>query len=234
MTIILGLDPGSRHTGYGIIAKKGSRLEYITSGVISVKGSEINSRLPLIYLQLQEIIATYQPQHMVVEQVFIAENPQAAIKLGMARGIAILAGSLGKAEIFELSARQAKKFVTGIGNAKKEQVNNMVCRLLNLTEKPKLDASDALALAISHAHTLNARRLVQKQQDQLQIFDKRTQKGLANTSANLAQLADHRPNSADFTNIKINAGRFKVKSGKATNRSKLEERIKQLLETRKK
>ncbi|RIY32650.1 crossover junction endodeoxyribonuclease RuvC [Psittacicella melopsittaci] len=248
MTIILGLDPGSINTGYGIIEKKGSKLTYLTSGVISVKGSEINSRLPIIFAQLQEVIAQYNPDHMVVEQVFIAQNPQSAIKLGMARGIAILAGSLGGATIFELSARQAKKFVTGIGSAKKEQVNRMVCRLLNLSVKPKLDASDALALAISHAHTLNSRLLIQKQQTQLGLFDQRTQQGLLNNSLNLEAIAQQQGNltqasdpnlegidtkQAQFSNIKINSGRFSVKSGKATNRTKLEEKIKQLLKEKK-
>ncbi|RIY37884.1 crossover junction endodeoxyribonuclease RuvC [Psittacicella gerlachiana] len=270
MTIILGLDPGSVNMGYGIIEKTGSKLKYITSGVISVKGSDINSRLPIIYAQLQEVIKTYQPEHMVVEQVFIATNPQAAIKLGMARGIAILAGSLGGATIFELSARQAKKFVTGIGSAKKEQVNHMVCRILHLTSKPKLDASDALALAISHAHTLNSRVMLQKQQEQQELFDQRTQQRLINSSLNFDSLARafaqqgeggetaqvlanltqqthlstekettipvNRVQSqvskiqAEFVNIKINSGRFKVKSGKASNRAKLEAKIKNLLE----
>lgn len=188
MTIILGIDPGSINTGYGIIRKLGSKLEYITSGVISVKGSDVNSRLPIIFTQLQEVIATYQPEQLVIEQVFLADNPQTALKLGMARGVAILACSLAGMNIFELSARQAKKFVTGMGNAKKEMVNRMVCRILGLTTAPKIDASDALALAISHANTLNARVMIQKQQQQMDLFDKRTQKRLASNTQNREQL----------------------------------------------
>lgn len=188
MTIIIGIDPGSINTGYGIIRKVGSRIEHIDSGVISIKGSDINSRLPIIFTRLHEILQQYKPDHMVIEQVFLADNPQSAIKLGMARGVAILAGSLCQCVIFELSARQAKKFVTGMGNAQKEQVNRMVCRMLGLQDPPRLDASDALALAISHAQTINTRLLIAAKSQAL--VNNRSQRRLAQNTHNHQVLSE--------------------------------------------
>lgn len=208
MTIIIGIDPGSINTGYGIIRKIGSRLEHLASGVISIKGSDINSRLPIIFTRLHEILQQYQPDHMVIEQVFLADNPQSAIKLGMARGVAILAGSLCQCVIFELSARQAKKFVTGMGNAQKEQVNRMVCRMLGLQDPPRLDASDALALAISHAQTINTRLLLAAKSQALinNHAQRRLEQNTANhqvLSAMVEQFAGEKESSSDTTELSL-------------------------------
>lgn len=220
MTVILGLDPGSINTGYGIVKKEGSKITHVASGVITVKGSDVNSRLPIIFTKLQEVIATYKPDHCVVEQVFISHNPQTGVKLGMARGVAILAASLAQLIIFELSARQAKKFVTGRGDADKALVNKMVVRFLKLEEAPKLDTSDALALAISHAQTLNARQMLLKQQSN-SLLDEKSQKRLLNNALNFNALAQAGQGSID-------EALDKVYKDKAQQASSLAERLKQV------
>ena len=134
---ILGIDPGLRITGFGVIEKVGQKLHYIASGCIKTLG---------------EVIATYQPQQVAVEKVFVNVNPQSTLLLGQARGAAICAAVLANLSVGEYTALQVKQAVVGNGHADKEQVQDMVQRLLGLDGKPGADAADALACAICHAH----------------------------------------------------------------------------------
>lgn len=153
MSIILGIDPGSRKTGFGLIRSEGVRYEYIQSGIIQVGSLPFAERLKSIFESIAEIIENHFPDVMVVEQVFMAKNPNSALKLGQARGAAITAGAVANLQVEEYSARQIKQAVVGVGAAKKEQVQEMIKHLLKLDGIPKEDAADALAAAICHAHT---------------------------------------------------------------------------------
>jgi crossover junction endodeoxyribonuclease RuvC len=149
---ILGIDPGLRITGFGIIRKRGSKLEYVTSGCIKAPESDLPSRLRTILEGLREVIQTHQPQQAAVEKVFVNVNPQSTLLLGQARGTAICAVVLESLPVAEYTALQVKQAVVGNGHAKKEQVQEMVRRLLRLPGNPSPDAADALACAICHAH----------------------------------------------------------------------------------
>lgn len=153
MALILGVDPGSRKTGFGIINVNGNHHEYVTSGVIRLPSTELPERLKVIFDSLIEIIETHCPQAVAVEQVFMAKNAGSALKLGQARGAAITACVSQGLEVTEYSARQIKQAVVGTGAAKKEQVQHMVKTLLNLPASPQEDAADALGAAICHAHS---------------------------------------------------------------------------------
>lgn len=152
MTIILGIDPGSRITGFGVIQEIGQRCEYIASGCIRTPEGTLQDRLQAVFRGVKEVIETYQPTTMGIEQVFMAKSADSALKLGQARGAAIVAGAEAGLEVSEYSARQVKKTVTGTGAADKEQVMQMVMHLLKLIKRPQIDASDALAIALCHAH----------------------------------------------------------------------------------
>ncbi|MBV2234871.1 MAG: crossover junction endodeoxyribonuclease RuvC [Sterolibacterium sp.] len=160
---ILGVDPGLRVTGFGIIEQEGSRLHYIGSGCIKTTGlaaetadgqaaEVLPQRLKIILDGLAEIIATYQPQQAAVEKVFVNVNPQSTLLLGQARGAAISALVLAGLPVAEYTALQIKQAVVGHGKAAKTQVGHMVRRLLALDGEPGADAADALACAICHAH----------------------------------------------------------------------------------
>lgn len=151
MTVILGIDPGSRFTGYGVIRRNGNRLAYLGSGCIHTTG-DMPQRLKIIYSGVSEIIIQFQPDAFAIEQVFMAKNADSALKLGQARGAAIVAAVNRDLPIFEYAARQAKQTVTGSGGAEKHQVQHMVRTLLNLSAIPQSDAADALAIAITHCH----------------------------------------------------------------------------------
>lgn len=153
MTIIIGIDPGSRITGYGIIRVDGNQSYHVTSGSIRLTSKLPAERLQKIFSELQKIIHLYQPQEAAIEQIFMHENPGSALKLGQARGAAIVALTIPMAEY---SARQVKQAVVGYGAAKKEQVQHMVSRILNLTETLQADQADALAIALCHAHSRNS------------------------------------------------------------------------------
>jgi crossover junction endodeoxyribonuclease RuvC len=153
MTVIIGIDPGSRYTGYGVIRLEGYRHVYLTSGHLNLTAYPACERLRQIYLGIQQVTNIYQPHEAAIEQIFMHENPNSALKLGQARGAAIVALTM---PVTEYSARQVKKSVVGQGGANKEQVQFMVKRLLNLSGSLQADASDALAVALCHAH---ARRL---------------------------------------------------------------------------
>jgi crossover junction endodeoxyribonuclease RuvC len=151
--IILGIDPGSRLTGYGIIKKVGSKTDYIASGCIRLSVASIPERLQQIHSGISQIISQYNPDEFAIEQVFMAKNPDSALKLGQARGAAIVAATNQQLPVAEYSARQIKQSVVGKGAADKHQVQHMVCQLLSLTKKPQADAADALAVALCHLHT---------------------------------------------------------------------------------
>ncbi|TNF35949.1 MAG: crossover junction endodeoxyribonuclease RuvC [Gammaproteobacteria bacterium] len=153
MTLILGIDPGSRVTGFGIIETRGNALRYVTSGCIRIADESFPERLNTIYHDLGEVIEQHAPQVMAVEQVFMARNAASALKLGQARGAAIVAGVSRGLPVHEYSARQIKQAAVGMGAATKAQVQHMVMTLLRLPSAPAEDAADALAAAICHAHT---------------------------------------------------------------------------------
>ncbi len=150
MAIILGIDPGSRVTGYGVIRQVGRQLSYLGSGCIRTKVDDLPSRLKLIYAGVTEIITQFQPDYFAIEQVFMAKNADSALKLGQARGVAIVAAVNQELPVFEYAARQVKQTVVGIGSAEKSQVQHMVRTLLKLPANPQADAADALAIAITH------------------------------------------------------------------------------------
>ena len=149
---ILGLDPGLRITGYGVIEKAGSTLSYITSGCIKSPDGELPDRLKNILNSVQEVISRYAPGEVAVEKVFVNVNPQSTLLLGQARGAAICAAVAQNLPVSEYTALQVKQAVVGNGHATKEQVQEMVKRLLKLSGYPSPDAADALACAICHAH----------------------------------------------------------------------------------
>ena len=152
--IILGIDPGSRITGYGLISKEGNRLIHIDNGAIFTQSAEdFPQRLQQIFHGLSAIIEQYQPEAVAVENVFLAKNAQSALKLGQARGAAIVAAVCVGLAVFEYTALQVKQAVVGSGRAEKQQVQHMIKVLLNLPEVAQEDASDALAVAVCHAHS---------------------------------------------------------------------------------
>jgi len=154
MTVVLGIDPGSRRTGFGVIDVVGASLRYIASGIIRLpEKADLPERLGIIFQGVSEVITTYCPQQMAIEEAFFARDPRAALRLGQARGAAIVAGVNGQLTIAEYSARTVKQAVVGTGAANKEQVQHMVMRLLNLPAAPSEDAADGLAVAICHAHS---------------------------------------------------------------------------------
>ena len=149
---ILGVDPGLRVTGFGIIERSGSKLQYVTSGCVRSGTGELASRLKTILDGLAEVIAANAPQEVAIEKVFVNVNPQSTLALGQARGTAICAAVLAGLPVSEYTALQVKQSVVGKGHAAKDQVQHMVRRLLALPGDPSPDAADALACAICHAH----------------------------------------------------------------------------------
>ncbi|SNB46325.1 crossover junction endodeoxyribonuclease RuvC [Geobacter sp. DSM 9736] len=160
---ILGIDPGSRITGYGIIRTEGNRLVHVDNGAIFAGASpDFPSRLHKIYRQLSEVIDRYRPDAVAVENIFFATNVQSALKLGQARGAALVAGVNAGLPLYEYTALQVKQAVVGHGRASKEQVQKMLKALLNLPETAQEDASDALAVAVCHAHSAHLNSLRKK------------------------------------------------------------------------
>lgn len=150
---ILGIDPGLRITGFGIVDAEGGRLAYVTSGCIkSDAAQDLPQRLGTLFAGLGELLGRYQPDQVAVEKVFVNVNPQSTLLLGQARGAAICAAVHAGLPVAEYTALQIKQAVVGNGHAGKEQVQHMVKRLLTLPAEPGADAADALACAICHAH----------------------------------------------------------------------------------
>jgi crossover junction endodeoxyribonuclease RuvC len=156
---ILGIDPGSRRTGYGIIDVRGNAMTPVAWGVIQTDTSgSFPDRLHLIHEKLTEIILLHRPTDAAVENVFLAKNAASALKLGQARGAAIVTCRAHGVPVYEYSAKEIKAAATGYGAAPKEQVEGMVCRLLGIREAIPPDASDALAMAFCRAVTRNPAR----------------------------------------------------------------------------
>ncbi len=153
MALILGIDPGSRITGWGVISALGQKNSFVACGCIRMASDPLPERLKTIFDGVSEIIETYQPEQSAVEQVFLARNADSAFKLGQARGAAITALVNQNIEVAEYSARQVKQAVVGKGAADKSQVQHMVSTILGLDKSPQEDAADALAIAICHANT---------------------------------------------------------------------------------
>lgn len=152
MTVILGIDPGSRITGYGLIREENSKIHYIDSGCIRTSEGELSQRLLQIFDGICQLMDEYSPDEVAIEQVFIHQNPSSALKLGHARGVAMVAAASHRKMVNEYSPREIKQTVVGYGAAQKEQVKHMVVNLLMLNSLPQSDAADALAIAICHSH----------------------------------------------------------------------------------
>ncbi len=164
MSIILGIDPGSRITGFGIVRVESSKKVYVNSGCIRLGAGSVAQRLYKISQELQSIVQHYQPIVVAVEQIFFHRNPTAALTLGQARGAAILGATGGVIPLAEYSARQVKQSVVGYGAASKQQVQQMVRVLLSLDDTPASDAADALAIALCHAQYLQTHPLLRDAQ----------------------------------------------------------------------
>ncbi len=154
---VLGIDPGSITTGYGIVEMNGGKLSHIDNGSVTCKKETLlENRLKLIFDSLHDIIASYAPAIMAVERIFVSKGAASALKLGHARGVAILSAVNKNIDVVQYTPMEVKKAVTGYGKADKEQVKYMVAKLLNIPCSLKTDASDALAVAICHLHTVSA------------------------------------------------------------------------------
>ena len=161
MAIILGIDPGSRITGYGVIKAVGNRQEYMASGRIrTTDKASLAERLDVIFQGVSGIIQEYAPDELAIERIFMARSPESALKLGHARGVALVAAVRQGLQVYEYEARKIKQAVVGSGSASKSQVQHMVTSLLGLPSRPQADAADALAVAICHSNTrLNLARM---------------------------------------------------------------------------
>ncbi|MFJ1267321.1 crossover junction endodeoxyribonuclease RuvC [Legionella lytica] len=153
MTVILGIDPGSRITGYGLIRQVGQKIEYVDSGCIrTTPTAELSQKLLQIYDGICQLMDHYSPEEVAIEQVFMHQNPSSALKLGHARGVAMVAAASHRVKVSEYAAREIKQTVVGYGAAEKAQVGHMVVSLLSLNKAPQTDAADALAIAICHSY----------------------------------------------------------------------------------
>jgi crossover junction endodeoxyribonuclease RuvC len=148
---VLGIDPGSQRTGFGVVDATGARLSYVASGVIRTTQGEFAARLCEIFRCMQSIVAQYQPHEIAIEKVFVNRNPDSALKLGQARGAAICGTAESNADVFEYATRQIKQAVVGTGSAEKGQVQLMMRSILKLEGPVPADAADALAAAVCHA-----------------------------------------------------------------------------------
>lgn len=153
MSLVLGIDPGSRVTGYGVIDVQGNRLSYVDCGCIRSEGGALPARLKKIFDGVLQLVETHQPSQVAIEEVFVGRNAASALKLGQARGAAMAACLQFKLEVSEYSARQVKQAVVGTGAAQKGQVQHMVKALLGISDTLAEDAADALAVAICHINT---------------------------------------------------------------------------------
>lgn len=164
-SIILGIDPGSRITGFGLIAVEKGCSKYLASGCIKISEGSIPDRLKQIHYDLSELIEKYQPTEAAIEDVFVSVNIRGALKLGQARGAAITTMVSYDLPVAEYTAKQVKNAVVGYGAAAKSQMQEMVKTLLHLPGLPQADAADALAVALCHAHTRDTVKRIAKQLD---------------------------------------------------------------------
>jgi len=153
MTRILGIDPGSRVTGYGIIDIDGNHSAHVSHGIIRLEGEDIAAKLRLLYRQLNAVILEFRPEEVSIEKVFMHKNADSALKLGQARGCAITACAETGLPVYEYTANQVKQATVGKGHAGKHQVQHMIKILLCLRTVPLADAADALAIALCHGHS---------------------------------------------------------------------------------
>jgi len=149
---ILGIDPGSRITGFGLVDFDDRQLHYVDCGCIRTRGDDLASRLGQIHDAVRELVSRHRPREVAIEKVFVARNPGSALKLGQARGAAIVAATDSATPLFEYSPNEIKQAITGRGHAEKQQIQHMVKILLGLTRAPASDAADALAVAICHGN----------------------------------------------------------------------------------
>ncbi|WP_251978069.1 crossover junction endodeoxyribonuclease RuvC [Salinicola avicenniae] len=149
--ILLGIDPGSRVTGYGVIDVSG-KPRYVASGCLRIDGPDLAQKLARVYAGVSELIALYRPSEFAIERVFMAKNADSALKLGQARGTAVVCAANHGLAVHEYAARQVKQAVTGNGGADKAQIQQMVTALLSLDGQPPEDAADALAIALTHGY----------------------------------------------------------------------------------
>lgn len=151
--LVLGIDPGSRRTGYGLLAVRERSVEYVASGCIKAEIGDMPQRLGIIYRGVSELIDQFNPTELAIEEVFLAKNASSALKLGQARGVAIAAAVAGELPVHEYAAKRVKQSLVGTGRGSKEQVAHMVRILLKLPGAPQADAADALAIALCHVNT---------------------------------------------------------------------------------
>jgi len=159
---ILGIDPGSRLTGFGVIDETATGYQYLASGCLRIKGDNFPLRLKQIFAGISDIVEEYKPTEMAIEQVFMHKNADSALKLGQARGAAICAVQLFDIPVFEYAARQVKQAVVGKGSADKLQVQQMVKILLGISGELQIDASDALSISLCHANFQQTQRRLQQ------------------------------------------------------------------------
>lgn len=162
---IFGIDPGSRVTGYGVIESNGNQSKFIDSGVIKTNEKIFPERLRIIYKEIQNLVVHHQPDVVSIENVFMHKNADSALKLGQAKAAAICGTFKINVSVFEYAAREVKQAVVGTGAAEKEQVQQMVRIILGIKNKElKLDESDALAIAICHAHSYSVNKILKDKQ----------------------------------------------------------------------
>lgn len=159
---ILGIDPGSQVTGYGIIDVNGRETRYVDSGCVRLAKEAMPVRLMMIHQAIETLVAQYRPQEFAIEAIFVHKNPNSALKLGQARGVAICAAVLAQLPVTEYAAKSIKQAVVGKGGADKSQVQHMVKILLNRSGAIQSDAADALAVALTHAHHLQTLKQQQR------------------------------------------------------------------------
>lgn len=172
MTIrILGIDPGSTVTGYAVVDFEGRTTRYVDSGCIRLGKEPMPTRLMMIHQGVQELIAMYRPKEFAIEQIFMHANPNSALKLGQARGVALAVAALNALPIGEYAPKAIKNAVVGTGGASKEQVQHMVKVILGLEGKIQADAGDALAIALTHVHHLQT-SIAHKRAGRSELWDK--------------------------------------------------------------
>lgn len=164
----MGIDPGSRFLGYGVLSVEGRKITPIDFGVLKFDPDiPLASRLELIGLGVRELFAKYRPNHMSLEKIFLGKNADSAFKMGHARGVVIYESLLARCEVYEYATRAVKKGITGDGGAEKEHVRLVVRNMLQLGSIKSLDASDALAMACYHASQLQMAKIKQKKEQEL-------------------------------------------------------------------
>lgn len=169
MKIILGIDPGSRIAGYGLITFNDKKPHYLASGVIRLEDESLQQRLVVLHTSVNQLLAEYNPVEAAIEKVFVGKSADSALKLGQARGVALLALAQANIAVHEYAPRSIKHTVTGSGSADKQQMIDMVVRTLNLDAAPSADAADALAIALCHAYSANFQSALNAQKQKYEL-----------------------------------------------------------------